>query len=284
MLPSASVRLRGITLMVMGCGAFTASDAAMKLIVSDRPVAQAIFLRCVIVLFALFVFQRRRIFSGIGRETPWKGQILCAGLWALSVTCFVISIKYLTLAVAVTLVYAGPLFVVLTAPFILDERLTRRKIIAVVIGFVGVLLVVSPTDGQFSFYIILPLIGALLNAWRDIELRRLTSYATTNSILVFTQLFIIAAFSIPAAIAWESITMNTLVLLAVASVGFSSGIYLTVESLRDNEASFVIPYKYSGVIWSLMAGAAVWRDIPTPYQLAGVALVVANGVYLNNKA
>src|SRR4029079_11586840 len=164
----ASRPLRGIGLMVAGCGFLAVSDATMKLLVAGDSVSQAIFLRCALVLLGLAGAQRRRMFSGMGRETPWQLQLLCAVLWGISMACFVASLAYLSLAVAVTALYTAPLFVALMAPRMLREQLNLSNVAVVVVGFVGTVLVVSPTTADLSFYISLPLLAAVLSAWRDI--------------------------------------------------------------------------------------------------------------------
>ena len=267
--------------MVAGCGFLAVSDATMKLLVAEVPVSQAIFLRCALVLLGLAAAQRRRMFTGMGRETPWNLQLLCAVLWGVSMACFVASLSYLSLAVAVTALYTAPLFVALMAPRMLREKLNVGNVAVIVVGFVGTVLVVSPSTTDLSFYIGLPLLAAALSAWRDIVLRKLTSRATTQSIIVTTQIVIAAAFLVPAIVVWKPLDLQGLMFLLVTTVSFAIGIYLTVEAFRENEASVVVPFKYSGVLWSIMLGVAIWRDILTLPQFIGVALVVSAGIYLS---
>lgn len=273
--------LRGIGLMVAGCGFLAVSDATMKLLIAEIPVSQAIFLRCALLLAGLAVAQRRRMFIGMGPEAPWKLQLLCAVLWGVSMACFVASLSYLSLAVAVTALYTAPLFVALMAPRMLREELDLGNVAVVVVGFVGAVFVVSPTIADFSFYIGLPLLAALLSAWRDMTLRTLTSRASTQSIIVTTQIVITAVFLVPSIVVWKPLDVQGFMFLLVTTGSFAIGIYLTVEAFREDEASVVVPFKYSGVLWSIILGAAIWRDIPTLLQLFGVALVISTGAYLS---
>lgn len=267
--------------MIVGCGFFTANDACMKLAVSHIPVSQAICLRGALVSIPLLILWGPQRGTGVSRQMPLKQQMLCAGLLAVSVLLFVSSLSFLALSVAVTAVYTGPLFLVLLAPVMLNERLTRQKIIAVVVGFCGAFLVVAPTVQDLSWPIMLPVIGALVTAWRDIELRRLTSKASTFSILAFTQMFITLLFIAPTIVTWSPMSLPVVLLLFGASIGFTTGVYLTVEALRNQEASLVVPFKYSGVIWSGIIGALVWGAMPLFHQLVGAALVIVSGIYLH---
>lgn len=275
------IRYRGIILMVLGCAFFTANDAAMKLAISEISITQAIFLRGFAVCVGLLIFQWRKIVGAINREMPLKQQTLCAALLALSILLFVGSLSSLSLPIAVTAVYTSPLFVVLLAPALLNEALTKAKVAAVCLGFFGAILVVAPPASEFSWVIALPLAGALVNAWRDIELRRLVPKTSTFSILAFSQALVTLLFLGPSLFAWSPLSMHVLALLVGASVGSAAGIYLTAEALRNDEASFVIPFKYSGVLWSGIVGLVVWSDIPAIHQLVGAVLVIVAGVYLS---
>jgi S-adenosylmethionine uptake transporter len=267
--------------MVLGCGFFTVNDACMKLAVSHIPVSQAIFLRGALVCIPLLIIWGPHVGTGISRKMPLKQQVLCAGLLAVSVLLFVSSLSFLALSIAVTAIYTGPLFVVLLAPIMLNESLTRQKIIVVIVGFSGAFLVVAPTFQDLSWPVLLPVTGALVTAWRDIELRRLTPKASTFSILAFTQVFITLIFLAPAVVNWSPFGLSVVLLLFGASTGFAVGVYLTVDALRNQEASLVVPFKYSGVVWSGIIGLMIWGAVPVFHQFVGAALVIVSGIYLH---
>lgn len=272
---------RGAVLMVLGCALITANDAAMKLATSEIPITQAIFLRGLVICVGLFIFRWRKVIGAINRKMPLKQQTLNGVLLALSILLFVSSLSSLSLPIAVTAVYTSPLFVVLLAPALLNEALTKKKIAAVCLGFFGAILVVAPQPSEFTWVIALPLAGALVNALRDIELRRLVPKTSSFVILAFSQVLVTLLYFGPSLIAWSPLSAQVIALLVGASAGWAFGIYLTTEALRNDEASFVIPFKYSGVLWSGVAGLVVWSDIPAIHQLVGAALVIAAGIYLS---
>ena len=267
--------------MIAGCAFLTAGDAAMKLVVANAPTSQAIFLRSALVLLGLTAIYRRNVFTGIGRGASLRLQLLCAVLWGGSVACFVTSLSYLPLGVAVTALYTAPLFVALMAPRMLQEPFDKTTGAAVIVGFIGTVLVVRPTDFENSFYIILPLLGALFAAFRDIALRKLTSHSTTQSILVVSQVVLAAFFLIPTALVWQPLDFQQIAILSIAALCAAFGVGLTVESFRDNKASFVVPFKYSGVLWGFLIGMALWGEVPATPQLIGVVLVISAGVFLS---
>lgn len=270
----------GIVRMTIACAFFTVNDAAMKVAITELPITQAVFLRGLFVSIPLLLFFGKNVRDSFNEGLHLKSQLLCATLVCLSVALFVGSLTFLKLSVAVTAGYTTPLFVVLLAPIMLKERLTGLKFTVVCIGFIGAVLVVVPSLQELTTAVILPLLAAMVNAWRDIELRRLALKANTFSIMSFTLIFITIVYFVPAVLTWSMPSGRTILILVGASAGFAAGIYLSVDALRRSEASLVIPFKYSGVIWSGLVGLAIWGDIPTLLQLFGAALVVASGIYV----
>lgn len=271
---------KGIILMIVGSGLLTANDACMKLVVVDMPVTQTIFVRSLLVGTVLLFLRGNETMATIRNSPTLKGQLLCASLLAGSILLFTGSLPFLSLPVATTAFYLSPVFVVLLAPRLLNERPNKEKLIAAIIGLTGVAFVVFKPSVEFSWAILLPLAAAFTNAIRDIELRRFIRGVSTFSIVTFTQIFIALLLFFPSIFVWSAVEPRTIVIMILSGLFYGGGIWSSIEALRHHDAGFVVPFKYAGVLWSGVAGFILWRDMPTAFQILGAIMLVAAGVYL----
>jgi drug/metabolite transporter (DMT)-like permease len=271
---------RGIYLTVLGTGLISVNDAAMKWVVGDHPVGEAIFVRG---LFAVFPIALLMMHQGGWRAARWvslRDQVSCAAFLVAAIFLFIFSLSRLPLATATIIIYASPLFVTALAPLLLAERVGWRRWSAVALGFAGTLLVIRPGGGDFTWLLTLPLAVALLSAVRDIVTRRLLARESALSMLVFSNLAVTLCALPTAAFGWTALAPGDIALLALAGLGFGFGIYCLTESLRFAEASLLAPLKYSGVVWAVILGYLVWSDLPGLEVLFGAVLIVASGLFI----
>lgn len=271
---------RGAALAILGTGLITVNDAAMKWVVADVPVGEAIFVRGLFALGPIALLVRRQG----GRRTLrfqslWR-QLLCGALLVAALFLFVHSLTLLSLAVTTIVLYVSPLLSTALAPLLLREHVGWRRWSAVVVGFAGVALVVGPGLGAGSPVLLLPLLVALLSGLRDILIRTMVARETSLSIMFFTTVMVIVT-ALPTALGgWVPLDWRDLGLLAIAGLGFGFGLYCLTDALRWAEVSLVAPLKYTGVVWALILGVLVWGDLPDTRTLLGAALVVGAGVFV----
>jgi drug/metabolite transporter (DMT)-like permease len=279
--PQASgSEVKGIILAIAGMGCITFNDAMMKLVIADIPVAQAIFVRgCFAMLpIALLVSRTGGWRSLVVRNH--RPQAWCAVLLALPLFVFVYSLSQLPLSLATIIFFTNPLFVLLLAPRFLGEQLTRTRVIAVVVGFAGALMVMQPTASAFNWITLGPVLVALLTAVRELVLRRVVVEESSGSILFYSSLAVTLCALATWPLGWVPLTGTQIGLLATASVGFCFGLFLMTEALRFAEASFLSPYKYSAVVWALLLGYLLWGEQLNPWAYVGTALIVVSGLYV----
>lgn len=270
---------RGILFMVASMAFLTMTDAMTKWLVASLPVGEIIALRALIALFGLLllalVWHRR--FPLVRHNLP--GQLLCAALVVATLFLFTTSLRYLPLAVAIVIVYAAPLFVTALAPVFLGETVGWRRWAAVLAGFLGVAVVMRPGAGALNWAVLLPFAGAFTLALRDITTRRLTATVPTLSILTVTLLLCILGGGATALPDWVEPNGGQLLLLTLSALLFSLGQVSMIEAFRHAEASLVAPYKYTAVLWAVVAGLIIWGEQPDHWDLAGSALIVGSGLF-----
>lgn len=266
---------------------FTISDVITKWLRTDYSVGETIALRSMasgVILLCLIPWLGgwRTI-----RVRHWRNQCTRVALVVVTSVCFIGAIKYMPLAHAVGIAFAGPIFTVVLVGPLLGERVGWRRWSAVGAGFAGLLIMVRPTGLQFEAVALLPLGTAICGAFRDILTRKMSIADHSNATLMVSVWGTAAVSSctiflgpwLPSQ-AWLMPDLYHLGLFALAGFFMGAGQYCIIESLRIAEASLVAPFKYVGYLWALLMGFLVWGDVPEGYELIGVSLIIASGLFI----
>lgn len=280
--PLRAANRRGVLAMAAGMACFVTNDALVKYVSQSLPSSQLIFLRGVFATLLLFgavlaLGATRQMASLLERRV-----LLRALFDAFATVTYLTSLFHLPIGNATAINMATPLFITLFAVIGLGEKVGARRWLAILTGFTGVLLVVQPTGAAFNAYAVLCLAGTLLHASRDLITRsidpRIPSILVTLSTAIAVTLL---AGLWGLAEDWLAVDAKQLALLAGASVFLSAGYYLLTVSMRSGgEMSFIAPFRYTGLLFALVLGWAVWGDVPNALAWAGIALLVAAGLYV----
>ena len=271
---------KGIALMLFGSGLLTLNDTAMKWVVADHPVGEAVFVRGLFALLPIALIIRQ---SGGWGAIAWRsslGQLVSAVLLASALFTFIFSLTLLPIAVATIVVYTNPLFVTALAPFMLRERVGWRRWSAVGIGFAGALLIVGDPGEGFSWPVTLPLVAAFLAALRDIVNRRLVAGETSVSILAFSNVVVVICALATAFWGWTELSVLDFSILAFSGLAFGLAMFCLIEALRYAEASLLSPFKYAAVLLAVALGYVIWGDVPDLNTWGGAVLIVGSGLFI----
>ena len=278
--PGSSGVSRAVVLMTAGCALLTVNDSIMKSLTTDYPTGQTIFVRGLFVAIPIALLVRRGGGLQTLRVTNLRGQLLRAALLAGSMFLFITSLRFLPLADAVALTFAGPLIVTAVAPWALGERVGWRRRCAVGVGFVGVLVMLAPGEEGLRWAALLALATAFFEAARDIVTRRLVATESSLSLTAFSLGFVTLCALATAGHGWRPMNAGDIGLLAMAGCCVSVAFLLMTEAFRHAEASLVAPFRYSSVLWAALIGVVAFGDWPSPAMLAGAGLVVGSGLYI----
>jgi drug/metabolite transporter (DMT)-like permease len=194
---------------------------------------------------------------------------------------YLVSLFHLPIANATAINMATPLFITLFAVVAFHERVGAGRWVAIATGFTGVLMVVQPTGAAFNAYALLCLAGTLLHSGRDLVTRTISPSIPSILITFSTAATVTLLAGIWCAFdRWEPVGAQQLALLATASVFLSAGYFLLTVSMRGGEMSLIAPFRYAGLLFALLLGFLVWGDIPNALAWAGIALLVAAGLYV----
>ena len=271
--------LKGIGLMLAGSGLITMNDAAIKLVVDDHSVSQAILVRAAFALPVIaWLAYRAGGWQAARWHNPWA-QLLCAVPLVASLFLFVASLSRIPIAPATVILYLSPLFLTALAP-LLGERVGWRRWGAVLLGFAGTVLVIDPTGDTFTWFYLVPVCAAFVLAVRDLATRKLVESESSVSILLVSTLAVMAS-AVPGAVtSWQPLVPGDVALLAVSGLAFGFAMFFLTDAFRYADASLVSPFKYAGVIVAAGLGFAIWGDVPTLSACIGGLLIVSSGLFV----
>jgi drug/metabolite transporter (DMT)-like permease len=273
--------IRSIALMVIASGLLTVNDAMIKWLTQSYPVGQVMSLRGVFVIGIVVISAMARRRTGELRVSNWRLQLTRGALMSISTFLFVTALALMPIADAIAVAFAGPVIATALAALLLKESVGWRRWSAIAIGFTGVVVMVRPTPDLIRLVAMVPLLAALVGAFRDIVTRRMgTGGESTPAIMLVSTSFVTIAglFTIPAGWAPLGIADIGLFLASALLVALAQG--LMIESFRLGEVALVAPFKYTSLVWAVLLGLLVWGDLPDAWTWIGSALVVGSGLYI----
>ncbi|MDO9418968.1 DMT family transporter [Pararhizobium sp.] len=277
----SSSNLRGAMFMSAAMAGFTANDALVKMVTGLMNTGQIMLVRgfftSVMVLALAIGFGALREPSVILR--PAVAIRILAEVGA-SLT-FIAALGEIPLANVSAILQALPLAVTLGAALFLSEPVGWRRWIAILVGFLGVLIVVRPGPDGFTAASLNVLACVFFAAVRDLMTRRIGNGVPSLYISTVTAVSITlagAALVVPMG-GWQPMSLHTLLILFAASCLLLVGYQCIVFAMRLGEISFVAPFRYTSLIWALFIGILFFREIPDAWVITGVLVIVASGLY-----
>ena len=283
---------KAIGLKLLSALLFAAMSAFVRQLGDVVPVGQLVFFRsaCAIPPVLLIYAIRGELASAVYTRRP-LGQL---GRGALSVAGMYTNFSALTrlpLADATAIQFASPLITVALAAVILKEKIRFYRWTAVLVGFVGVIVMLIP-HLDFSQYAaagataaatvgsIFALVSAFCNAGTVIQTRRLAQSETTSSIVFYFSLVTALAGAVTLPFAWYTPTFSQLaMLISLGLFGGVAHIFLT-ESYRHATASVIAPFDYSAMLWALLLGYWVFGELPSMLVYVGAIIVAGAGLFV----
>lgn len=275
-----SASVRGIACMAAGMALLTLNNAFLKTLTGDYPPGQLIALRAAFVFIPIALIVWRSGGLGSLRINNYGGQAIRAGFLVTTQFLMVTSLALLPLADVTALSFAGPLVITALAGPMLGEQVGWRRWSAVVIGFIGILVMVRPDPDIFRIVALLPVLAACSGALRDLVTRRISTGESSIAILCFSTLAILLAGS--ASLIFDSAPLDygDLPVLAMAGCLQGAAHFILIEAFRHGEASVIAPFKYTALPWAAMFGFMLFGDVPDIWIIAGAVPVVCSGLYI----
>ncbi len=269
----------GALLTVLAMLGFASMDAIAKWLVADYAIGQMMWIRYGVFCVFAWLIVRRRGFRASFRTTR---PVLQAGRALLAVVesaVFVLAFRYLPLADTHAIAATSPLIVIALGALFLGEKAGMARGLAVVAGFVGVLLIVRPGFRTLDWPLLIPVAGAILWGSYQILTRLSARSDSPDTTLVWSAFVAFAATSVMGIYEWRwPDAVSWLLLLTTGLLGALAH-YGLIRALDYAEASAIQPYSYTLLVWVTVLGAIIFGDFPDGWTIAGAAIVVASGLY-----
>jgi drug/metabolite transporter (DMT)-like permease len=271
---------RGIVLMIVATILFAGASAASKWLVGIYPVGETLFIRSLASLITgAAVILPMSGLSVYATQRP-RDHILRGMSQSVSQLSLLLAFSLMPLAGAVAINFSSPLFAALVSIVWLRERAGPARWAALLIGFVGVLIVTNPGANSLTLGALFALVNAVMYGSVTVAVRGMTRTESANTLVIW-QLTVLAFFhSFLLFFGWRWPTPLDAALLFGTGFTNAVGQWFWTKALHLAPAAAVTPFYYLMLVWSLIIGFLVWGDVPTLSLLIGSAIVVATGLFL----
>ncbi|WP_299695181.1 DMT family transporter [uncultured Tateyamaria sp.] len=271
----------GALLMMASMACFTFNDVLIKLTDGAIPLGQLLFVRGALSVALILLCAR------------WLGRIslrvsardwVRIGIRSMSeigaAYFFLSALLNMPIANVTAILQALPLTVAVAAAVVLGEPLGWRRMVAISVGFVGVLLIVRPGAEGFSVWSLYALGAVACVTVRDLATRSLSPAAPTMTVTLMAALTITVFFGLVSVTEpWVPFTPRLTALIVGASVLIIGAYWFSVQVMRQGDIGFVAPFRYTGLVFALILGLFVFGDWPDQLTLLGAGIVVATGLF-----
>lgn len=276
-----SANVKASLYMMLSMMGFVVNDSFIKSLDGALGVGQIMAIRGALlaVLLMVLIWQQGllpRVKELLNRTLAMRSVLeVCATL------TFLYALQILPFATISAILQALPLSVALGAAIFLSEPVGWRRWIAIGIGLVGVLIIIRPGMGGFQFASLIVLTSVGFATARDLVTRQLpaqlpsllVSAATTGVIMLSGTAIATAQGN------WQPVTANQLLTLTLAAVFLFFGYQFIVMAMRTGEVAYVVPFRYTSLLWAIALGYFVFAEIPDTMTIIGSSIVIATGLF-----
>ncbi len=291
--------LRGIVLVATGISIFSVQDVIIRLLSDEYSVIQIMFIRALVALvpMAMFVYWEGG-FATLRTPRLWLHAVRGL-LMVSSYTAYYLGLAALPIADNTAIFFVSPLVVTIFSVVFLGEKVGLRRFMAVIAGFVGVLVIVQPGSGTFGIAAILPLMAAVTYSGSIMITRRLGRTQTGASMAFYAMIMFLITSSCAGMVlgdggyatdshlslgfllrGWQIPGLRDLLLLILCGLIAACGFYCLSQGYRVAQASIVAPFEYVSMPIAVIWGIAIWDEVPRLTTVVGIALIVTSGLYV----
>lgn len=276
-----SPNTRGALLMMASMAAFTLNDTCIKATDKDLPLFQLLTLRGIISTILIYILARRLgslRFDLSGSD--WSLVALRSVSEIAAAYFFLTALLNMPLANITAVLQVLPLTVTLGAALFFGDPVGWRRMTAILVGFLGMLLIVRPGPDGFDIDAVYALAAVLSVTVRDLATRRMSAAVPSMTVTFIASSSVMVFFGIGSlGTEWQPLDLRLTLLLLGASFFILGGYLFSVMVMRVGDVSFIAPFRYSGLLWALALGWLVFGDWPANLTLLGAAIVVVTGVF-----
>ena len=274
-----SANLRGIIFMVLSAILLTSMATIVRFISEEVHPFQVAFCRSLLGLVMLTPFLLR--FGLEPLKTSRIGYMAARGIFnALAMLAYFLALGLMPLSEISALTFTVPLFVALLAVLFLGERLGPRRIASLAIGFSGALIILRPGVAVIDIGAMYALFSAATWAVAIIIIKHLSRTDSSVTITIYGLFFLVIFTLLPAYFVWKWPTGEQYLWLITLAAAGTAGQLLFAQSMKNADATLVMPFDFTKLIWASLFGFLLFSEIPTIWTICGGAIIFASASYL----
>ena len=296
---SISTNIQGVGFLVLAMFIISLQNIVVKSMGGDYSALEIVAFRSLIALPCTLLFYRYEGKRGLPKTQQPKLEYLRGVFLFLSYTTYMMGLAALPLADVEAIRFSGPLMITLLSVLMLGEQVGPRRWLALMIGFVGVLLIVRPGSTTFDLGSIFILISVLFYALTVIATRRLQANDSSATMAYYSSLVYLVAALVLAPLpivvgqtpnahpsiaflirAWSMPTLFDWVIMSGLGLVWAGWMYFMSRAYSVAQASVIAPFEYVSLPINIMWGFVIWQEIPTWMTLAGAFLTLFSGIYV----
>lgn len=271
---------RGIMLVIMATFIFACQDAVTKHLAQTYDIPQIIWVRFVFfAVFAMALSGWNKPLKQVVRAKRPVLQVVRSLIIVFEILAFVFAVRVLSLAEIHALFASFPLIVTALSAFFLKEDVGLRRWAAVLIGFVGVLIIIRPGLGVFQLEAFVALFTAFLFALYHVITRVVSADDSSDTSLLYMAVIGAAVTTAIGPFFWTEPTPEAWGFLALLSCTGAIGHLLLIKALENAPASTLQPFNYTLLVWATLMGYLAFGNLPDLWTIIGGGVVVASGLY-----
>lgn len=276
-----SENVRGILLMCASMAAFTINDTFVKSVTQTLPLYQTIALRGLVAVLGLGLLAyltRAYRFRPSGRD-GWLILLRSAADVAATIL-FLEALMRMPLANLSAILQALPLLITLAAALVFGDKIGWRRMTAILVGLIGVLLIIRPGTEGFDRWSLLGIASVLCVVVRDLSVRPIQGalpsalVALGAAVSVTVMGWIGTLFQ-----GWEPVSISEAAQVLSAGLFLIVGYLTSVTAMRHGDIGMVAPFRYTSLLWAIVLGLLVFGDLPDVWTLVGASIVVGAGLF-----
>ena len=273
-------KLTQVALLAIGATFFGSfMGACVKLLSDDLHPVIICFYRCLMGLIIITPFIIKNNFQALQTDNM-RLQILRALINIISMICWFTAIGMMHLEKATALGFTTPLFTTVLAVIVLGEIIRFHRTAALLLGFIGILIIIRPGYVPFEFGTVLMLIASFSFSFVLIFVKKLSATDSSLTIIFYHLLYMTPAFFILSLFYWQSINYNQLIIFSLMGASGLLSHWCLAQAFKMSDTTFVMPLQFTKLIWASLIGLFIFAEQPDIWTWVGGIIIFISVVYI----
>ncbi len=273
-------KLLTVALLAIGATFFGSfMGAGVKLLSEDLHPIIICFYRCLMGLIIITPFVARNNFQAL-KTTNMRLQIFRALINIISMICWFSAIGMMHFEKATALGFTTPLFTTILAVLVLGEVIRFHRTAALLLGFIGILIIIRPGYVPFEFGTILMLIASFSFSFVLIFVKKLSASDTSLTIIFYHLLYMTPVFFVLSLFYWQTVTLDQVIIFSMMGASGLLSHWCLAQAFKLSDTTFVMPLQFTKLIWASLIGLFVFAEQPDIWTWVGGIIIFISVVYI----